>query len=193
MKAVIYEGHGDSSILELVERPIPEPVGGDVDRVRDLAGAEILDVPLERTPGSVSVAEQAGDALDDHAVVRQWRRRRTAARAGGREEQRHVADLEPVVHQVAALDLVARERIQVVEPGGVVDVRRAVRRVGRTEHDGLDVGPGERTVGGVVRRGVADAGRRRQQRQAEEHDGPASHGAAPHAHASDATIGRCEI
>ena len=102
-----------------------------------------------------------------------------------------MADHEPVVHQVAPLDLVARERIQVVEPGGVVDVRRAVRRVGGAEHDGLDVGSGERAVGGVVRRGVADAGRRREQRQAEERDGPASYGAAPRSHAPDATIGRC--
>ena len=40
---------------------------------------------------------------------------------------------------------------------------------------------------------VADARRRRQQRQADQRDGPAFDGAAPRSHASDATIGRCEI
>jgi NADPH2:quinone reductase len=33
MRAVVYERHGDSSVLELIERPVPEPAEGEV-RVR---------------------------------------------------------------------------------------------------------------------------------------------------------------
>ena len=105
-----------------------------------------------------------------------------------------MADLEPVVHQVAPLDVVARERVQLVEAGGVLDVRRPVRRVVRTQDDGVDIRTRERPGGGIVgRRPAADARRRRQQRQADQRDGPACDDRAPRSHAPDATIGRCEI
>jgi NADPH2:quinone reductase len=30
MRSVVYTRHGDASVLELVERPVPEPAAGEI-------------------------------------------------------------------------------------------------------------------------------------------------------------------
>jgi len=161
MKAVIYEGHGDSSILELVERPVPAPGDGEI-RVRVLvSGVNPTDWKARLGGYGRGVAEPTVPNQDGAGVVDAVGGGVDGFGVGDRVWMTLAADGRPASGTAQELTVIPAERAFPLPAGADFDLGASVGIPAVTAHRALTVmegGPTRLHPGALSGRTILVAG-----------------------------------